>query len=99
MAAAGSKWAIFVGNFGNLDRFAGRLRIPWRENWDFFVRKFGDLEERRFPRTTANLSTSWLQWENFLKKMIEIEVKVSCSLSSFLLNYIIECEIVKNVKD
>ena len=99
MAAAGSKWAIFVGNFGNLDRFAGRLRFPWRENWDFFVRKFGDLEERRFPRTTANLSTSWLQWENFLKKMIEIEVKVSCSLSSFLLNYIIECEIVKNVKD
>ena len=73
--------------------------FPWRENWDFFVRKFGDLEERRFPRTTANLSTSWLQWENFLKKMIEIEVKVSCSLSSFLLNYIIECEIVKNVKD
>ena len=48
MAAAGSKWAIFVGNFGNLDRFAGRLRFPWRENWDFFVRKFGDLEERGF---------------------------------------------------
>ena len=46
MAAAGSKWAIFVGNFGNLDRFAGRLRFPWRENWDFFVRKFGDLEEK-----------------------------------------------------
>ena len=51
MAAAASKWAIFVGNFGNLDRFAGRLRFPWRENWDFFVRKFADLEQRGFGGT------------------------------------------------
>ena len=58
MAGAAGKWAIFVGNFGNLDRFAGRLRFPWRENWDFFVRKFGDLEEGRILRTTANLSAS-----------------------------------------
>ena len=69
MAAAASKWAIFVGNFGNLDRFAGRLRFPWRENWDFFVRKFGDLEKGGFcgPRPIC-LPLGWSERKKNMRK-------------------------------
>ena len=74
MAAAGSKWAIFVGNFGNLDRFAGRLRFPWRENWDFFVRKFGDLEKGGFcgPRPIC-LPLGWSERKKNMRKKKEHE--------------------------